>query len=167
MFYMETYGDNSYHKYVASMTGAALKGREPDKGVYMFEEEKACDRAIGAINTLYGSGIFTIVVKREIGKKLEESKVVAKVKQVKKESPKKREQAILEKLLAREEVSAEKSRAEETEVPMADILKAVKKPTTKNIKPAKKVEVGEEIDLEAAESIMASQYELDDFGLEG
>lgn len=186
MYYIETCRDDGYHKYIASMTGAVVKGRELDEGVYQFEKFGDCDRAVQAINKVYGFGNSPIVIGKTIGGEKSKEPKPAKSKEMEQTIPKKAETpkatspksrtpeaaqlAIIRKLVSKPTSPAQnpldviKTKAG-NDIPLSNIMKAVAKPQSKVVnKPTKEIAPAGEIDLDDAENIGMEQYALDESG---
>lgn len=61
MAYIETIKDDEFHRYIAKMTGAAVKGDKLKDNAFEFSDLKACERVAGIINKIYGGGIRDVV----------------------------------------------------------------------------------------------------------
>ncbi|MDR3185405.1 MAG: hypothetical protein LBU04_01130 [Christensenellaceae bacterium] len=94
MYYLETVKDDGVHKYVASVTGANVIGKELDDGVYKFESETDCERIAGVINKTWGSGIWEIVAKKVAGSEQIEENLAQITKEENVQNKKKKEKPV-------------------------------------------------------------------------
>lgn len=177
MYYIETINNDSFHKYVASMTGSSVKGMDLDEGVYMFDDEKTCDRAIGVINKTWGSGIWAIVEKKTTEQKKlitekpkQSTKGRGRAKTAKSEEESKPSETtqinIIQNLLNKPmpdvsvKVKAKEGEGDDVMVPLTDFVRngALKHESIGR----SNSKVATEVNIDDAENIGSDQYVLDE-----
>lgn len=178
MYYIETFNNDAFHKYVASMTGAVLQDAAPDDGAYMFDDKQACERAVASINKVYGIDNYPTVILRTVG---EARNYVAPTTVAKESTPIKEKKekishevkatvSAIDRIVMAMVEKAEKpsptvATKQQDDVALSDIVKAISASTIKNNSAnaaTSRMDDTAEINIDDAENIGNDQYILDD-----